>query len=86
STGERLWWVRRQGYNPKGVPVIAGDLLVVSAPGSDEPQYPAFPSVLPTYDRDGNGLLSREEVRGNADMYEHYGAMDADGDGQVNRA
>jgi len=86
STGERLWWVRRQGYNPKGVPVIAGDLLVASSPGSDEPQYPAFHSVLPTYDRDGNGLLSREEVRGNADMFEHYGAMDADRDGQVNRA
>lgn len=86
TTGERLWWVRRQGYNPKGVPVIAGDVLVVSSPGSDEPQYPAFHSVLPTYDRDGNGLLSREELRANADMYEHYGAMDADRDGQVNRA
>ena len=86
TTGERLWWVRRQGYNPKGTPVIAGTLLVVSSPGSDEPQYPAFTSVLATFDKDGNGRLSREEVRGNGDMYEHYGAMDADHDGQVDRA
>ncbi|MFN7935504.1 MAG: PQQ-binding-like beta-propeller repeat protein [Bryobacteraceae bacterium] len=85
ATGEKLWWARRQGYNPKGVPVLIGDLLVLSSPGSDEPQYPAFDSVLPTYDKDGNGLLSREEVKANADMYEHYGAMDADRDGQVNR-
>jgi outer membrane protein assembly factor BamB len=86
ASGERLWWVRRQGYNPKGVPVIAGDLLVASSPGSDEPQYPAFVSVLPTYDNNGDGLLSREEVRANADMYEHYGAMDANRDGQVDEA
>jgi outer membrane protein assembly factor BamB len=85
ASGERLWWVRRQGYNPKGTPVVIGDALIVSAPGSDEPQYPAFDAVVATYDVNKDGRMSRDEVKANADMYEHWGALDSNGDGYASR-
>ena len=44
---------------------------------------PTFDSVLATYDKDHDGRLSHDEFKGDKDLGEHFGWIDADSDGFV---
>jgi outer membrane protein assembly factor BamB len=85
KTGERLWWVGGVGYAPKGVPVLGREMVYVSAPGGDAPVFPPFDEMLKA-DANGDGRIQHEEVRAHAEAYEHFGWMDPNGDGVVERA
>ncbi len=83
DTGERLWWVGQVGYSSKGVPVLGRDMVFVSAPGSDEPAFPPFEKGLKEHDANRNGRIEFDELRGQPEFQEHFGWIDANGDGVV---
>lgn len=85
DTGERLWWVRQVGWQPKGVPVLGNDMVYISAPGSDEPSFPPF-EVLLKGDSNNDGRLHREEVKSHAEAYDHFGWGDTNNDGYLERS
>jgi outer membrane protein assembly factor BamB len=84
--GQRLWWVGGVGYAPKGVPVLGRDMVFVSAPGGDAPVFPPFEEGLKQFDKDGDRRVQREETRRDPYIYEHFGWMDPNGDGTIERA
>ncbi|MGH9968961.1 MAG: PQQ-binding-like beta-propeller repeat protein, partial [Pyrinomonadaceae bacterium] len=83
--GERLWWVRQVGSYPKGVPVLGPDRVYVCADGSDEPMFPPFEVMLKEYDKDKDQRLHHEEMKSHPEAYDHFGWMDANNDGYIDR-
>lgn len=83
--GERLWWVTRIGAYPKGVPVLGTDMVYILAEGGDQPFLPPFEESLKA-DANKDQLIQREEVKGQAEAYEHFGWLDANNDGAIDRA
>ena len=84
--GERLWWVSKIGSYPKGVPVLGTDMVYVMADGGDEPFLPPFDETLKQYDKDKDQRTSREEMKPHADAYDHFGWLDGNNDGFIERA
>ena len=84
--GERLWWVNKIGSYPKGVPVVATDMVYVSAEGGDAPFFPIFDDTLKKYDSNHDQRIHREEMKSEKDASEHFGWLDANNDGYVDRA
>jgi outer membrane protein assembly factor BamB len=84
--GERLWWIAKVGSYPKGVPVLGTDMVYVTAEGGDEPFLPPFDESLKQSDKDNDQRLQREEVKAHAEAYEHFGWLDGNNDGYVDRA
>ena len=84
--GERLWWVNKIGSYPKGVPVLGTDMVYVTADGGEEPFLPPFDVSLTGHDKDKDQRLAREEMKSNADAYDHFGWLDGNSDGYVDRA
>lgn len=86
STGERLWWVRQVGSYPKGVPAIGRDRVFVSAQGAEKPMFPPFEVSLKESDKNNDGLIQVEEAKEkHPDAIDHWGWIDANGDGAVDR-
>jgi len=83
ETGERLWFTRRLGYLPKGVPVLGSNMVYVSAPGTDQPTGPPFAEFLQKYDADGNGRITREDGGKDEFFRDHFGFADTNGDGVI---
>jgi len=83
--GERLWWVSKIGSYPKGVPIIGTDVVYVLAEGGDDPFLPPFDEVL-KMDGNKDQQLQHEEVKSVAEFYEHFGWLDRNNDGIVDRA
>jgi outer membrane protein assembly factor BamB len=83
--GERLWWVNRIGSYPKGVPIFGTDLVYVMADGGDEPFLPPFEESLKA-DTNKDGKIQREEMKSQAEAYEHFGWLDGNNDGIIERA
>lgn len=86
KTGERVWWVGGVGYAPKGVPVVGRHLVYISAPGGDAPVFPPYDEGLKQFDANRDGRIQREEMRSDPYIYDHFGWMDPNGDGVVDRA
>jgi outer membrane protein assembly factor BamB len=86
ETGERLWWATQVGSYPKGVPVLNGDLVYVNAEGGDDPFLPPFEASLKQSDSNNDRRLAREEVKSNAEAYDHFGWLDANNDGYVEQS
>jgi outer membrane protein assembly factor BamB len=84
--GERLWWITKVGSYPKGVPVLGTDMVYVTAEGGDEPFLPPFDETLKKSDKDNDQRIQREEMKTQAEAYEHFGWLDANNDGYVDRA
>ena len=84
--GERLWWVSKVGSYPKGVPVLGRDMVYVVGEGGDQPFLPPFDESLKQYDTNKDERLQREEMKSHAEAYDHFGWLDANNDGQVDRA
>jgi len=83
--GERLWWIAKVGSYPKGVPVLGTDTVYVLAEGGEQPFLPPFDENLKKYDKDNDQRLQREEMKTQAEAYEHFGWLDANSDGYVDR-
>ena len=83
--GDRLWWVAKIGSYPKGVPVLGTDMVYVMADGGDDPFLPPFEESLKA-DTNKDERLQREEVKANAEAYDHFGWLDSNNDGAIDRA
>ena len=83
--GERLWWVSKIGSYPKGVPVLGTDMVYVVADGGDQPFLPPFDESLKA-DTNKNGKIEREEMKGHAEAYDHFGWLDSNNDGVIERS
>ena len=84
--GERLWWVSRVGSYPKGVPVIGTDMVYVLAEGGDQPFFPPYEETLKQYDKDKDEKVHIDEMKATPDHAEHFGWLDANRDGYIDRA
>lgn len=82
--GERLWWVNKIGAYPKGVPVLGTDMVYVMADGGDDPFLPPFDEALKA-DNNRDQRIQREEMKSQKEAYEHFGWLDANSDGIVDR-
>jgi outer membrane protein assembly factor BamB len=83
--GERLWWVTKVGTYPKGVPALSGDMVYVNGEGADKPFLPSFEDGLKKYDKDNNQRIQPEEMKSDP-FAEHFGWIDANSDGYIDRA
>lgn len=83
--GERLWWVTKIGSYPKGVPVVGTDMVYVTAEGSDAPFFPPFEETLKQYDSNKDQRIHRDEMKAQPEMAEHFGWLDANIDGYIDR-
>jgi len=85
TTGERRWWMPVASNGSMGSPVAAGDTLLVSTEGSDQPFLPTFDAVLAKHDKDKDGRLSLAEYGGEPEFGEHFGWIDSNDDGLLDR-
>lgn len=83
STGEGRWWFPLASNGSMGTPVIHGETLLVTASGSEAPWMPTFAATAAKLDKNGDGLVSVEEAKGETDWFEHFGWVDADRNGQL---
>jgi len=84
--GDRLWWVTKIGSYPKGVPVLGSDMVYVMADGGEEAFLPPYDESLKQYDKDSDKKISREEMKSHAEAYDHFGWLDGNNDGFVERS
>jgi outer membrane protein assembly factor BamB len=84
--GERLWWVTKIGSYPKGVPVLGTEMVYVTADGADEPFLPPFDDMLKQSDANKDQRIHRDEVKAQAEAYDHFGWLDGNNDGYIERA
>ena len=84
--GERLWWVTKVGTYPKGVPALNGNMVYVNGEGADQPFFPPYEDSLKKYDKDKDQLIKHEEMKVDPGMQEHFGWLDANNDGFIDRA
>lgn len=80
ASGAQRWWLPIGSGGAIGSPLAHGETLMISTLGSNEPQLPSFAPMLSKYDKDKDGRLSLEEFRGDADLGEHFGWIDINGD------
>jgi outer membrane protein assembly factor BamB len=80
ATGAQRWWLPVASLGALGTPLANGDTLMISTLGSNEPSMPTFAAVLSQYDKDKDGRLSLQELRGDADLGEHFGGADENDD------
>ncbi|MGI8423372.1 MAG: PQQ-binding-like beta-propeller repeat protein, partial [Chloroflexota bacterium] len=85
ADGARLWWVRRVGSYPVGVPALTGDMVFVSSQGADEPPIPPFDAALSKFDTNTDGLLQAAEMLENPEIGEHFGWMDRNSNGSTDQ-
>jgi outer membrane protein assembly factor BamB len=84
KTGEKIWWVRGLAYFPIGSPALGKDVVVVATYGSDNPMGPSYDEFLKG-DANKDGKISRDEIKKEDEMHEHFGAADYDRDGLMTR-
>jgi outer membrane protein assembly factor BamB len=75
--GEPIWWVSGLAFEMKATPILDGDVVFIHGTSGDQATIPAFESLLPAYDDDGDGRLSRDEAT--RDRVQWFGLMDLDG-------
>jgi outer membrane protein assembly factor BamB len=73
------------GSYPKGVPVVAADMVYVMADGDDESFLPPFDETLKA-DSNKDQRIQREEIKSHAEFMDHFGWLDANNDGSIERA
>jgi len=84
--GERLWWVTKIGSYPKGVPVLGTEMVYVIGEGGEEPFLPPFDEMLKQFDANKDQRIHRDEVKSQKEALEHFGWLDANNDGFIERA
>lgn len=87
ETGEKLWWVRGMSWQPKSVPVIAGDMIYAHSweggGEAEEPtETPTFAATLAAHDANRDGRISPEELP-DPRMLKSFYLLDLNGDGSL---
>jgi len=83
ATGESRWWMPIGSMGGVGTPVAHADTVLISTLNTSEPWMPTFEATLKQYDKDHDGRLSQQEFSADKDLGEHFGWIDANGDGFV---
>jgi len=84
--GQARWWMRVASQGALGTPIASGDSVLVTTLAGTEPWMPEVGAVLAKYDRDADGRLSEAEFKPDPDLGEHFGWIDDNSDGIVDRA
>jgi outer membrane protein assembly factor BamB len=84
--GHARWWMRVASQGGLGTPVASGDTVLISTLAGTEPWMPEFGAMIEKYDQNKDGRLSEPEFKPDADLGEHFGWLDANTDGVVERA
>ena len=61
-------------------------MVYVTADGGDEPFLPPFDEMLKQQDANKDQKIHREEVKSQAEAYDHFGWLDGNSDGYIERA
>jgi len=85
ASGKDLWSLGEVGTGPVSSPVLEGDVLFVASPDQSENGWPAFDPILAEHDKNGDAVLTRDEVA-EAWLARHFGWLDHDGDGSISVA
>jgi outer membrane protein assembly factor BamB len=83
ATGDLRWWMPLSSMGAIGTAVAHGDAVIVATLAGNEPWMEPFEAVLKTFDTDKDGRLSRAEYATEKGFGEHFGWIDANGDGSV---
>jgi outer membrane protein assembly factor BamB len=81
-TGRRMWAVAGSGAENLGVPLVGDGRVYVTVRGFSTPAFVPWASVVAEYDKDGNGRLSRAEVRAHPVYFEQFNHADTNRDGE----
>jgi outer membrane protein assembly factor BamB len=84
--GQARWWMRVASQGGLGTPVASGDNVLISTLAGTEPWMPEYGAMIEKYDQNKDGRLSEPEFKPDADLGEHFGWIDANSDGVVERA
>jgi outer membrane protein assembly factor BamB len=76
--------VSKIGAYPKGVTVLGNNMVYAMADGGDEPFLPPFDEILKA-DTNKDQKIQREEMKANAEAYDHFGWLDGNSDGAIDR-
>ncbi len=85
--GEKLWWTSGSSWQTNSLPVLDGDVCIVSAfmvPSNEfgiPNLFPTFEEALESFDEDGDGMISRDEWRHDA-LNQAWFVFDLDDDGK----
>jgi outer membrane protein assembly factor BamB len=85
TSGHARWWMRVASQGGLGTPVASGNSVIVSTLAGAEPWMPEVGGVFAKYDRDADGRLSETEFKPDPDLGEHFGWLDDNSDGLVDR-
>lgn len=83
ATGEPRWWMPLSSMGAIGTTIAHGDTVIVSTLANNEPWMEPLESALKTFDADKDGRLSRAEYATEKGFGEHFGWVDANGDGLI---
>ncbi len=86
ASGQARWWMRVASQGGLGTPIASGDTVLISTLAATEPWMPEFGATIEKYDQNKDGRLSEAEFKPDADLGEHFGWLDANSDGSVDRA
>ena len=86
ASGQARWWMRVASQGGIATPIASGDTLLISTLAGTEPWMPEFGATIAKYDHNKDGRLSEAEFKPDADLGEHFGWLDANSDGVVERA
>jgi outer membrane protein assembly factor BamB len=86
ASGSSRWWMRVASQGGLGTPIAMGDTLAVTTLASTEPWMAEFGSPLAKYDHDKDGRLSDDEFKVDPELGGHFGWLDDNSDGFVDRA
>ncbi len=90
KTGRKLWWVTGLSFEMKSTPVLSDGIVYINGYGAPENQpgtnvkAPSWTEALASQDKDGDGLLSGEELQGHARSW--FGFTDLNGDKHLDQA
>ena len=87
ATGEPHWWFPVGSEGAMGVPVSSNtDSLIFYTSGHDKPWADSFETVLAKYDTNKDGKLSKAELQADKEWGEHFGWIDSDHSGFVDKS
>ena len=80
-TGLRLWGVAGSGAEDLGTPVADGGHVYMIVRGFPTPVFETWEALLARYDANGDGRISRSEVKDRPTYLEQFDYVDVDRDG-----
>jgi outer membrane protein assembly factor BamB len=86
QTGSRLWGIAASGAENLGVPLADGEHVYVNVGGFPTPVFETWEALLARHDANGDGRISRDEVKDRKVYFEQFNYADVDRDGFFSQA